>query len=109
MYLIHSLIVSLVLTLLVELAFALVWGVRQRGLLLVLLMNILTNPAVVLLHFVCTVIMGWGSFFPVLILELAAIVTEGFCCRGVIRKPWLFALCINVCSYGVGEILQILS
>ena len=42
------------------------------------------------------------------ILEAAAVVVEGFCCRGVIQKPWLFAFCINLFSYGVGELLQLL-
>ena len=105
--LLHSLLISLILTLLLELLFALIWGVRKRGLILIILMNILTNPAVVLLHFFCTVFLGWTGFLPVLILELAAIVVEGFCCCGMIRKPWLFAFCINLFSYSIGELLQL--
>lgn len=106
--LLHSLLISLVLTLALELLFALVWGVRKRGLVLVLLMNILTNPTVVLLHFFCIAFLGWTGFFPVLILELAAIVVEAFCCHGVVPKPWLFAFCINLFSYTMGELLQLL-
>ena len=105
--LLHSLLISLLLTLVLELLFALIWGIRKRGLILIILMNILTNPAVVLLHFFCTVFLGWTGFLPVLILELAAIVVEGFCCRGMIRKPWLFAFCINLFSYSIGELLQL--
>ncbi len=45
-----ELALSLGLTLLLEGTFVLVWGVRGRDLLLVLLANVLTNPAVVLLH-----------------------------------------------------------
>ena len=105
--LLHSLLISLLLTLVLELLFALIWGIRKRGLILIILMNILTNPAVVLLHFFCTVFLGWMGFLPVLILELAAIVVEGFCCRGMIRKPWLFAFCINLFSYSIGELLQL--
>lgn len=108
MILLRSLAISLALTLVLELLFALVWGVRKKGLLLVALMNILTNPAVVTLHFLCTSLLGWVGFLPVLILEAAAILVEGFCCRGMIQKPWLFALCINLFSYGVGELLQLL-
>ena len=106
--LLHSLLISLLLTLILELLFALIWGIRKKGLVLVILMNILTNPAVVLLHFFCTFFLGWTGFFPVLLLELAAIVAEAFCCRGIIRKPWLFALCVNLFSYSLGELLQIL-
>ena len=107
-FLLPSLVISLVLTLIFELLFALVWGVRKKGLLLVVLMNILTNPAVVLLHFICTAFLGWTGFLPVLILEIAAIAAEGFCCRGMIKKPWLFAVCANVFSYTIGELLQLL-
>ena len=106
MFLLLSLGISLGLTLVLELLFALVWGVRKKGLLLVILMNILTNPAVVTLHFLCNSLLGWVGFLPVLILEAAAILVEGFCCRGMIRKPWLFALFINLFSYGMGELLQ---
>lgn len=108
MDLLYALVISLVLTLALELLFALLWGVRKKALLLVGLMNVLTNPAVVTLHFLCTRFLGWTGFLPVLILEAAAVVVEGFCCRGVIQKPWLFAFCINLFSYGVGELLQLL-
>ncbi len=91
------LLLSLLLTLLFELPFALAWGVRKRGLVLVILMNLLTNPAVVTLHYLTGLTLIW---------ELAAVVTEGFCCRGMIRKPWLFALLINTFSYSMGELLQ---
>ncbi len=97
--LIESLAISLVLTLVFELLFALVWGVRGKGLVLVILMNVLTNPAVVVLHHLT----GW-----IYILEIAAILVEGFCCRGMIKKPWLFAVCVNVFSYTAGEILQLI-
>lgn len=107
MALLLSLVISLALTLLLELTFAWFWGVRGRGLTLVILMNILTNPAVVTLHFLCTAVFGWNELLPVLLLETAAIVTEGFCCRGMIRNPWKFAICVNLFSYLTGELLQL--
>ena len=106
--LLASLAISLALTLLLELIFALFWGVGKDGLLVVVLMNILTNPAVVILHFLFVTCMGWSGWLPVLLLELAAMVVEGICCRGMIHRPWLFALCVNCFSYGVGELLQML-
>ncbi len=108
MYLLLSLLISLVLTLLLELGFAWFWGVRGKGLALVILMNILTNPAVVTIHFLCTVVLGWNELFPVLLLEAAAITAEGFCCRGMIRKPWTFSIYVNLFSYLTGELLQFL-
>ena len=102
---IQSLVVSLVLTLVLELGFALVWGVRGKGLVLVFLMNVLTNPAVVLLHSFAVHFCGWPRIPVVLVLEAAAVVAEGVCCRGMIRRPWLFALLVNLFSYSVGVLL----
>lgn len=100
-----SLAVSLALTLVFELAFALVWGLRRRDLLLVVLMNVLTNPAVVLLHHLLRAL---PEVPVVIVLEAAAILVEGLCCkhRGEqIRHPWRFALLVNLFSYGIGVFL----
>ena len=103
-----SLAVSLGLTLALELAFAWVWGVRGHGLTLVVLMNLLTNPAVVTLHWVSVHRLGLPSWPVTAILELAAVVAEGFCCRGVIRRPWVFAFLINLFSFSAGALLQVI-
>ena len=105
MSLLFSVLTALALTLVFELLFALVWGVRQRGLLLVIQMNIQTNPAVNVLYY-GAYLLGWQSAWLVLLLELAAVATEGFCCKGMIRRPWLFAVLVNAFSYGMGELIQ---
>ena len=102
-----SMATALGLTLILELTFALVWGLRKKELLLVVLMNILTNPAVNLLYFLAYQV-GWNSIGLVLLLEAAVVITEGVCCRGVIRRPWLFAFLVNLFSYGMGELLKLL-
>lgn len=107
MNLLTSMLLALTLTLLLELLFALIWGVRKDGLLMVVLMNLLTNPAVNLLHYLAGTLLGWQSFWLVVVLEAAAVVTEGFCCRDFIRRPWLFALFVNLFSYSMGELLQL--
>lgn len=94
-----SLGVSFSLTLLIELLYALIWGVRGRDIWLVVLMNIMTNPAVVTTHFLFPT-------FPVLILEAAVVAAEGLCARGRIRQPWLYALLVNTLSYSIGLLLQ---
>ena len=43
-----------------------------------------------------------------LVLEAAVVTAEGLCCRGVIRRPWLFALLVNLFSYSVGALIQTL-
>lgn len=94
-----SLVVSLSLTLVIELIFALTWGVRGKKLWLVVGMNVLTNPAAVTVHFLFPA-------FPVLVLEAAVVAVEGLCARGDIRRPWLFALLANILSWSVGLLLQ---
>ena len=102
-----SMLTALTLTLVLELSFALVWGVRKQGLVLVILMNILTNPAVNLLWQLLYLV-GWSTGWALILLEAAVVVVEGFCCRGIIRRPWLLALLVNAFSYGMGELLQFL-
>ena len=102
-----SLAISLFLTLVLELGFALLWGVSRRDLLLVALANALTNPVVVLCYTVTV------SFIPrlltpiVAVLELGAVAVEGwlFRTRSDIRYPWIFALCVNLFSFTIGLIL----
>lgn len=108
MTLLLSMACALGLTLVLELGFSLFWGLRKRELLLVILMNILTNPAVNLLYILTVYLMGWPALPVVVLLEAAAVVTEGFCSRGMIRRPWLFAILINAFSYSTGELLKFL-
>lgn len=93
--------ISLSLTLLLELPFVYLWGLRSRhNLKLAVLVNVLTNPAAVLLR-------GFG--IPVLLLEAVVVAVEGVCyqARGeAIRRPFLLALCANVFSYRIGLVLN---
>lgn len=100
---------SLSLTLLLETAFALAWGVRGRGLGTVVLMNVMTNPAAVTLHFLLTRLAGLGYWASAIPLELGVLAAEWACARGVIRRPLLYALCANTLSYTTGLLLQALA
>lgn len=106
--LLRGFLMALCLTLVLELLFALLWGVRKKGLLLVVLMNILTNPAVNLLHYLAVYLLGWPPIWVVPVLEAAAITAEGFCCKNMIHRPWLFAILINGFSYAMGAAIQFL-
>ena len=99
--------VSLGLTLLFEFFFAFCWGLRgKREFLIVFLVNLLTNPVVVTLYY----------SFPitrklVLLLELSAVLAEWLCyraCSERLKRPFLFALCANAFSYGLGCIVNFL-
>ena len=104
--------VSLALTLAFEEGFALLWGLRgRRELGLVALMNCLTNPPVVLLYYTATGLWRWNALAVTLALEAAAVVVEWRCCRAYsrqVKRPFLFALLINLFSYGAGCVINLL-
>lgn len=108
-YLLKGLGISLGLTLLFEILYAMVLGIRGKKLLPVLLVNVLTNPPVVLLAL--TVI---TNIYGRIAMEFAVIAIEGYIyhCFGrtkdyVISKPYLKAALLNVFSYGMGAIVGI--
>lgn len=89
---------SLGLTLLLELAVALCWGLRGRELVSVLAANVMTNPLAVTLH-----LMG----VPQLPIELGVVLAEGVAYTLHIEKrPWLLAAVSNGLSWGIGLMLQ---
>ena len=99
--------VSLGLTLLLEVPVAYCWGLRSRhDLTVAVLVNVLTNPAVVLLNGLLSAAPWWAVQLP---LEAAAIAVEGFCyhhCGEDVRRPYLLSLCANCISYGAGLALN---
>lgn len=101
-----SIVLALTVTLALEMVFALAWGLRRQQLWMVVLMNILTNPAANAFYSFMTVYLGWPRFWPALILELAVITAEGLCCRDFMEKPWSFVILVNTFSYTAGLLLQ---
>lgn len=102
-----SLAISLTLTLALEEAFALAWGVRGKDLALCALVNILTNPIVVLLHALAQM-HGIAPLWAVtLALEVWAVAVEAWLyrTRSGVRRPVLFAVLVNAFSYGIGFLL----
>lgn len=108
----NILAVSLALTLVFEEGFALLWGLRgRRELGLVALVNVLTNPAVVLLYHTATGLWRWSPLPVTLVLETAAVAVEWRCYRAFseqLRRPLLFALLANLLSYGAGCVINLL-
>ena len=102
-----SLAVSLALTLALELLFALLWGVKRQDLPLVALVNVLTNPVVVLCYTAAGLYLPVALLPVTLALEVGAVLVEGylFTTRSDIRLPWLFAVCVNLFSFTVGLLL----
>ena len=101
--LVLSLLLSLGLTEVFEGAFALLTGKRGKALLLCVLVNVITNPPVVLLHG----LLG-GGWLLIAGLEAAAVVAEGLLYRysGLYDRPFLFSLTANALSFSLGLLIQ---
>lgn len=103
--------VSLALTLLLEEGFALCWGLRgRRELAVVALVNVLTNPAVVLSYYTAVGLWGWPAAPVTAALEGAAVAVEWLCyraCSEQLKRPLLFALLANALSYGAGCVINV--
>ena len=109
--LLPGLAISLAMTLVCELAYALGWGVRdRRDLVLCALVNVLTNPIVVFVYYYVRIRRfplnyGWITIG----MEAFAVVTEALLYKKfsrTIKRPWLFSLSANAFSYAVGELIN---
>lgn len=105
-----SLGLSLCVTLLLESAAALALGIRQRrDLLLVILVNVLTNPVVVLTLSLFLFAGRTPPWYLVLALEAAAVAVEALLYRSRLEyrriHPLLLSLILNSISYIGGLLL----
>ena len=107
----QALAISLGMTLVLELTFALFWGVRgHHDLRLTILVNVLTNPIVVFVYYYVRIRRfplnyGWITIG----MEAFAVVTEALLYKKfsrTIKRPWLFSLSANAFSYAAGELIN---
>ena len=101
--------VSLALTLAVELGFALLRRYGGRVLVLVALVNVLTNPLVVQAALLWRYYALPGYAAAVAVLELLAVWLEGLLyekSRLGIPRPYVFSLAANALSFGLGLLLR---
>jgi len=110
--LIRSLAVSLALTLIIEAGFFLLVGKRnKKDLLLLVLVNVITNPLVVLISTLMRWFTSVDPWVVTIVLESGAVLTEGLFYRHYgksFKRPLLFSLAANACSYGIGLLLQLI-
>lgn len=103
-------IIALGLTILIELLVALFAGYRDRkALKTVLLVQILTNPIVVLISNACVLYTHLPFLAFQLPLEIAAVCAEWQIYRrfaSTIKRPFLFSLAANAISYTIGYVLS---
>lgn len=105
--LLPALAVSLLLTLILESLFGLIWGIKgRRDWLLLALVNVVTNPIVVTLHYCVS-----SAWVFTAVLEVSAVLAEWLAYRrwGRTTCPaFLFALCANCFSYFGGLLINVL-
>ena len=106
-----SLAVSLMLTLFLETVFYLVIGKRDvKDLKLLLLVNLLTNPIVVVSFWLTAIYTQWNAYLAIIPLEFFAVIVEGWYYKKhgrSFKRPFLFSLCANAFSFGAGMLIQI--
>lgn len=111
MYLIRMFGISLMLTIAIELAAALLFGMRMRkNMFLVVLVNVFTNPPAVLCNWLCRLYLpdyhraAVQLAIEAVVITVEALIYIGFARdeRWQIRKPVLFSLTANGCSWLLG-------
>jgi len=109
-WVLNALGVSLGLTLALEEGFALLCGIRhKKDLLLVCLVNIMTNPAVVLCYHLAGIYTSWSPVLVIAILEVSAFVVEGLYYKAYavsIGHPFRFSALANAFSFGIGLVIN---
>lgn len=110
--LIQGIVISLLLTELLELTFAALLRLRDvRSLSLILFTNLLTNPLAVLFFYLSI----YGFHFPVIpvtaVIEALVVFSEWLIYRHTklpVCRPLLFSLAANGLSYLLGTLIQLL-
>ena len=102
-----SLVLALLLTEAVELPVCLLWGMRGRDLVFVLLANLLTNPLVNVLYALAYLYPPIPRAVSIAVLEIAAVLTEWIVYRSATgaKRPFLVSLTANAASYGAGLLI----
>ena len=112
MMLIYSLMLSLLLTLVFELAAAEIWGVCKRhDVMLLICANVVTNPAAVTLSYLFGRTFTVSRFVWQLPIETLVVIAEWLIYRKYgecIKYPFAFSLSSNAFSYGAGLILPMI-
>lgn len=109
----NVLLFNLLIVLISETTLAVIFGARsKKSILTVVLVNVLTNPPIVLTGI--SMAMFLSSLEPPLIyiLEVFVFLLEGFiylkCKTFGKRNPYLISLVLNLSSYALGELINIL-
>lgn len=102
----------LALTIIIELLLALILGVRnKKDIINIILVNVITNPIVVLTPII--VYLKFGGYYPrivLFILEILTVLIEGLIYKKVLEYKkinWiLLSLILNAASFVIGEVIN---
>ena len=112
---IKSLVISLYLTLVIELTIALIIGIRDRDdIKVVICANICTNPVVVyIVNLVYYFNLNRFLGITIFVLELSAFIVEALIYKKYLRydriSPFAISFLCNLISYGTGVILTLVN
>ena len=102
-----TLLFALLLTEAIEVPVCLLFGLRRKDLLIVLLANLLTNPAVNVLYLLAALYTPLPTVLVIAVLEIGAVLTEWLIYRSLTdaKHPFWMSLAANAVSYGAGLLL----
>lgn len=105
------LIYSLLLTIFLEILFSLIFGLRKKDLINVLLVNVLTNPLINCIHPLFLLEYGKkAQIISLFILEILVVIVEGSIYRKtlVYKKinPYILSLILNLLSFAISAIFN---
>ncbi len=107
---ISSLIISLILTLIIEYIIIKLFFMRKKVFIPVLLVNILTNPLVVYIYNIMDIYSFAYKDIILIILELLVVIVEGYIYQYLLEIKWKKSLIIsfisNVLAYLIGVLLS---
>jgi len=109
--LLRAIALSLAITLILEIGYFLLTGRRnKKDLLLVAMVNVLTNPIVVLLYWLAYLYTSWNTVAVMVSLEVFAVLIEGFYYKKYgksFKRPFLFSFAANAFSFTIGFLVQL--
>lgn len=104
----------LILTIIIELVLALILGIRnKKNIINVILVNVITNPIVVLTPILIYLKFGHTmEIISIIVLEVLTVIVEGLIYKKVLDykkiNPILLSLILNAASYLIGEVINML-
>ena len=104
-----SMAISLLLTVIIELTAGIILGLRDRQLIIILAVNLLTNPTVNVIYHVLCYYTDIHSVIITVALEIIAVTTEWLIYRrNGFERPFRLSLLLNATSFFTGCLLNII-